>query len=530
MFRGERHERDDAEPESPEDAPLDWDEPAPFQYWPLAEQFDDDSWRALEWSYSREADRTYESVARDTDRPLHECLKVAHSGGATAAVVETRYIDRDYRSEYSALYSRAFESYPDTSHRIHFFGTRPNPKRLWKLSKKDRSSYVGYMVIRPRVLSIVGRTMLRPPTELRGHVRTGVTDSVTFFGQRLTVRGVPFMQQDARLGTCSHVASWMCHYSAALGRSDVAPRAIADFSHLANPSLQVGRPVPSPGLSDHQLSDLLREVGLPPLFYNVDALSDGDRIEEWPDRRRGRNAQATRVCCRYLNSGLPVILLTSPSTGRRGDMHSMVACGYRRINATDDGVQLIAHDDRRGPYRLLDSCLVDEDDVAEVTLTTEQIVAPLPRKLWLPGEAVERLGSQLLLSSAREAQDAYPKASLLLDLHEKSELTLRTYAIDSGRFKERLAKHCKDDRIVEEISYLRLPRYIWVVEAIDRPRRDRGRDPEVVVGHVIFDATSDEQEPRVLSTRVPGVLSVYDIPGSIAVRSSHLRTAGQYSP
>ena len=108
--------------------------------------------------------------------------------------------------------------------------------------------------------------MLKPPPDLEDQVRTVVTSTVNFFGQRLTVRGVPFAQQDTQFGRCAHVAVWICHYTAAL-RDDTQRRLMADFTLLADANVVEGRPLPSQGLTGLQLSNLLRDFGLPPLFY-----------------------------------------------------------------------------------------------------------------------------------------------------------------------------------------------------------------------------------------------------------------------
>jgi hypothetical protein len=55
--------------------------------------------------------------------PLGRCLEVARANGASTVVVETRYVDLDYRSEYSAFYAGTFQSAPDTAQRLHFFRT-----------------------------------------------------------------------------------------------------------------------------------------------------------------------------------------------------------------------------------------------------------------------------------------------------------------------------------------------------------------------------------------------------------------------
>src|SRR4051812_16372580 len=68
------------------------------------------------------------------DRPLERCLEVARAGGARTVVVETRYIDLDYRSEYSSFFSKTFAEIPDTAHRLHFFKSEIAADQLEALS------------------------------------------------------------------------------------------------------------------------------------------------------------------------------------------------------------------------------------------------------------------------------------------------------------------------------------------------------------------------------------------------------------
>lgn len=160
------------------------------------------------------------------DRPLRRCIDVARALGAATMVVETRYLDLDYRSEFSAYYSRQFAVIPDSAHRLHFFKRKLTPKSLSTGAK--RAKYLGYVVIRPSATGAVSRALLPPPPDVADAVRTSVTETVSFFGQSLEVSGVPFAQQDAQLGACAHAAAWMCHYTAFL-RGDVSRRTRADF-------------------------------------------------------------------------------------------------------------------------------------------------------------------------------------------------------------------------------------------------------------------------------------------------------------
>src|SRR5688572_17175844 len=109
--------------EETSEQPQSWELPFPFAHHRLSTDAD---WDRLRDLYRREpGDGTLHLTATSSpsasDRPLMRCLEVARLGGSRTAVIETRYIDSDYRSEYSAFYSKAFRSYEDSTHRIHFF-------------------------------------------------------------------------------------------------------------------------------------------------------------------------------------------------------------------------------------------------------------------------------------------------------------------------------------------------------------------------------------------------------------------------
>ena len=189
--------------------PVRWDEPDPADVISLRA---DEDWQMLH-EYYVEPDQLplLGSGRTDADDAYLRCLEVARESAARTVVIETRYIDADYRSEYSAYYSKAFADIDDSTHRLHFFTSEIEEEQIWNLP--DKPGYLGYVIVRPSPSGMVGRSILRPPPELRAWVRTAIREPVSFFGQRLTVEGVPFMSQDTQLGRCAHAATWMCHYA-----------------------------------------------------------------------------------------------------------------------------------------------------------------------------------------------------------------------------------------------------------------------------------------------------------------------------
>ncbi len=438
-------------------------------------------------------------------RPFDRCMEVARACGSRTAVIETRYLDLDYRSEYSAFFSRTFATTPDNAHRIHFFTTRVSADQIWQLPRDAR--YVGYMIVRPSPLGRVGRTLLPPPPSLADVVQCQVKSTVHFFGQTLNVEGVPFAQQDTQFGRCAHVAAWVCHYSAVL-RDRLERKPMADFSLLADSSVAEGRPLPSPGLTGLQLSNLLRDFGLPPIMYRMGDLPTSGQEPPLPphapDADPGTwDTRAIAVVCRFLNSGYPVLVGT-------GD-HAFVLIGYRRDRnpAGRDWISLVRHDDQRGPYLEVDNILDDCDPATSYRYGPwKLLLAPVPDKLWLLPEAAERAGRDYLL-----ALDAIQPSKTLDSLRSANRLTFRTYAIDAALFKEKARSRRLEADTLREYRLGRFSRMLWVVEAVDRDRRRRGSP--AVLGEALFDSTSSDRRPSPLAVRVPGALLVVQSDGTI---------------
>lgn len=357
--------------------------------------------------------------------------------------------------------------------------------------------------------------MLVPPPGLTDAVRTEVTEQVTFFGQGLSIRAVPFVQQDSQLGRCAHAAAWVCHYTAHR-RGEVGRRTMAAFSLHADPSLGFGRPLPSGGLTVQQLLELLRIFELPPILYDVSQLPPTPKVP-WadpdptppandPDAHPGLwDIRIIPICCRYLNSGYPVLVATQD--------HAFVLCGYQRVPRAGQGdwIRFIRHDDQRGPYLTVDDVLHDVSADGYKYSPWQALIVPLPEKLWLSPEPAERTGGAAMQAVATALSSGFPDSKALLDLINARQLALRTYATTANRFKAELDRRQVDATLIREYRLARFSRLIWVVEAVDRRRRAQG-DP-AVIGEAILDATSSDHDPQFLAIHVPGVAWVHRTKG-----------------
>lgn len=479
-----------------------WNDPDPAEvYHPISDQ---------DWD---------EALVRYTgslnDLPLRRCVEVARSLGAETLVIETRYLDLDYRSEFSAYYSRQFADVPDSAHRLHFFTGKLDSASLWQIPSE--CAYIGYIVVRPALTGLVSRAMLPPPADVANAVRTAVKEKINFFGRDLYVTGVPFAQQDAQLGACAQMAAWMCHFTAQL-RGDAVRRTKADFSLKADACLHPGRSLPTGGLTVQQLSELFRTFELPAMYYLVGDLPSpqlpwqppiptppvGPAVEPgtWDHR-------IVPVACRHLNSGNPVLVGTHN--------HAFILCGYRR-SSRPGWIEFIRHDDQAGPYLVVHDVLNDIDPrTGKVYGAWRTMHVPLPNKLWLSPEAAERKGGQFLLNASAQITTALSGSPLpftpLADLIKLNRLALRTYAVRSNEFKADLARRGLAPEFEAEYRLARLPRYIWVVEAIDRDLRNQGKP--CVLGEAVIDGTSSDHCPEQLALHIHGLMWLQQTDGGV---------------
>jgi len=446
------------------------------------------------------------------DMPLARCLQVARSHGARTVVTETRYVDMDYRSEHHAYYGRGHADVPAHAHRLHFFAGKVDANTDLSALPTDHG-YIGYIVIRPVLVGPVSRAMLPPPADAPG-VRCCVTEKVGFFGQTLTVSGVPFGQQDTGLGACAHVAAWVCHYTAAL-RGDVARRPRGEFALQSDPSLSPERALPSTGLTVQQLSDLLRRFDLPPIFYVLGNLPSGRLPWQPPDptpqpgMAGGEwDTRVFAVMCRHLNGGYPVLVGTYD--------HAFVVIGWSRDPADPAHILFVRHDDQRGPYlpvhNPLNDIMTQMDGLPHAYGPWRTLQVPLPPKLWLAPENAEHKAG-IFLAQAISA----PLAAALLrhtgdtiedlpTLIAAGHIALRTYASPSEAFKRNIVGLGMDPVHVRAYRMARLPKHVWVVEVIDR--RLRQQNQPSVLGEALVDATSSDSFPDVVAYRLHGALIV----------------------
>lgn len=413
--------------------------------------------------------------------PLERLFDVVRVLGAVDVVIERRYIDADYRSEHSQFYSTTFKRYPSVCHRLHFFSAKVEAD-LSNLGDL-KESYLGYSVMRPTPLTPVGRTVVNPPVELSQGTVCCIEDSVDLLGTELVARGMPFVSQDAQYLVCAHAAEWMVLYHAHAVH-DLPRRLPVDIHQSAFGGDIAGRQVPSEGLSVGQILGSLHALGI-----------SASRIELPKSKEASQDAgfmSLPALVCRYVNSQLPPIVLSRD--------HAWVIVGYTMEehlgDTTHDRIVLWRHDDSRGPYIRVEDPWDEQNDMHK---PWGLLVPPLPQKSYLTAEMAENLGRAWLTSIGGNAP-----TSPLGERHTLGRLTFRTYCIRSRRFKQEIAARGLPDDVVRLYQFTHMPRYVWVVEAMDRDLRDDGQP--AVLGEVVLDATAHQHSKSLLVDDTPLII------------------------
>ena len=341
-------------------------------------------------------------------------------------VIEDHYMDRDYVHDMALFYSRSLRGYPNYCQRLHFFSATFDQTK-WKemvttVANRDtnkvllQNSYLGFCVVRPLPGTPVGRTVLPtfgPTTEsgLRREFPSVREYKVHLGAFELSVKGLPFQQQDQGVSACATTALWSSIHNVAKTEGMLAPTPAQITEAASRYVLADGRSLPSEGLNIQQICEATRAAGLEPLVVrSVDPLHDRAQL------------------LGYISSGFAPVLAIQPPEGGVG--HAVCAVGVKlgevsapsnpAISYSDSSSALRAvyvHDDRLGPYAVAE---LGTWTLANGTLATElsirwpdkpidaqehsilkAIIIPTPAKLRMPISRIRGLGLALAQAAGK---------------------------------------------------------------------------------------------------------------------------------
>lgn len=400
-------------------------------------------------------------------------LMEALSGKAKTVAVERHYIDKDYRDTFSNFHSKRFSTPESRCVRLHFFSRAVTREEL-KHTAAIQADYLGYAIIRPTRPNCLGRTLLKPESRatVSGSMRL-CEETTALQGTELTVRGFPFISQDADVTVCAQSALWMIvrYYS---NRYPLYPERYPYQLAKLTEDYSLGRVYPSCGLYLWQMAEALRRLGFSPVTYS---------------RNTFRNA-FDHLLYTYIESGIPVLAATQ--------RHVVVAFGHKSNYVQPNPLPtassfssqfnhaLVVNDDNRIPYQVLREKKQGTNDESRFEFNDiESFIAPLAEKIFLPAESFQKVVTTIL----GRGDVGYKSLSATLSA---APLVLRLFLTTARSFKKRLTERGMGNPLVEQIyRNLPLPHFFWVCEISHMGDYLK----HMIHGEILWDATRNASEP-----------------------------------
>ncbi|QJB31800.1 hypothetical protein HF329_10895 [Chitinophaga oryzae] len=268
-------------------------------------------------------------------------------------VIEYPYVDKVYRDSYYAYFSSKRRRYQKDCIRVSLFDGEVLPEHFRSAAgvASLRERYRGFVVLRPTMPNIIGRSVVSPYAlqehrflSLAGNYQTTVN------AVKLVATGFPHASQDTETLTCAETSLWaVMEYFA--GRypeyKPVMPSVITDTLR----SRSSFRQIPSEGLNIEQMGFALREFGFGTKAYDAAELSP---------------VSFANLFAVYVESGIPLVVAISDRHrgGRIG--HAVVVMG--RSETTDADIDdLTAEEEEDGILATLMKkkgiCITDNADI-----------------------------------------------------------------------------------------------------------------------------------------------------------------------
>ena len=199
---------------------------------------------------------------------------------AKTIVVENEYVDHDFLEDHSGYYVRCFQDYHRKCTRFHFFSEQFDEDNFRNLLAGRESSisattlqksYLGFIVIKPLPVTIIGRTCLKtyPSNNGRRHYPITRPYQANLFGIPLEIKSLAFQEQDSVVAACATSALWSIFQGTGIlfQHPIISP---VEITKAATKQLAFkDRCFPNEGLTLDQMAHAVRKVGLEPTSIEV---------------------------------------------------------------------------------------------------------------------------------------------------------------------------------------------------------------------------------------------------------------------
>lgn len=410
---------------------------------------------------------------------------------ATYFVIEYPYVDRVYRDSYYSYFSSKHGNYKKDCIRVSFFEGSITPEQFRDQYQIEelQNRYLGFMVLRPTIPNIIGRSVISPKALVTGRFLTVASRfQATVSAVKFEVTGFPHSSQDTETLSCAETSVWAIMEYFASKYPEYKP-ALPSIIINALKNRSSFRQIPSEGLNVEQMGFTLREFGFGTKIYS----------------RVKFDEKLTNLLSTYVESGVPLIAALSNAHrgGRIG--HAVLAIG--RADTTDaqiDQLKVTNERDKKlaGILSQRNIQIVDNDDIdrefvfvddnypvyqlAPLNKPTQHyssldwehceiihFLVPLYPKIYLEAFVAKKYIKTLLLESQ-------------FNIPAGTELFLRVFLTSSRSYKDYLARESSFQIDFRDfILDTPMSKFIWVGEISSRELMKR----KLAKGLIIADAT-----------------------------------------
>lgn len=407
-------------------------------------------------------------------------LRAVLEGTCQSVVVEREYIDKDYRDTFANFHAKRFNTPPSRCVRLHFF---KDPIADDQLDGPDPfhlgNEYLGYSVIRATRPNSVGRTFLSD--QLRKDPLSHLClceEKVQVLGDKMTVRGFPFISQDADATVCAESSLWMVLRYLSNRYLNYAETLPFQITKLASNHAIGKRVFPSAGLYSWQLAEALRLREVSPLVYS----------------RAQFGAEFDHLLYTYIESGFPLLTTVDQhvfvSFGHSSDFGTIPAAipgAFRYTSCFNESLTIC--DDNYFPYQSLrkDPARKTGSCSSFTFSDINEFIVPLPEKVFLSAEAAQKAIEKVL----NDPQTGISKHSPSL---AGEDLTLRLFLTTGRALKSKLRQREMGNELIATLyRQIPLPHFVWICEISVTSEYVSGL---TVRGEILWDATRNAYEPN----------------------------------
>jgi hypothetical protein len=441
----------------------------------------------------------------------------------TWALIEYPYIDKLYRDSYYQYFAAKSIDYGRDSIRISFFDREvcmADFRKTEKLALQSlRSSYLGFITLRPTPSRCVGRSFLSPEAfDAPPACLMLASVEVEIFGVEFEVQGFPHVTQDSETMSCAESSLWCLMEYYGNRFPDYKPVKLSAI-HKTLREIIYERQLPSIGLTAVQQGYALRKFGFSVKHYH----------------KKVYDRELRFIFNDYVESGIPFIVgLTLKKHGGEEEYeigHSHIIIGHEALDhgairlqpivtgrhtdevtgapkskfwskvlkyrdrsvALTDSAEFpknyIAIDDNHAPYKALDygnplQSLYGLSATKVSHVTIDSLVVPLNERINIDSVMARRTFQRILGEKA--IWDQGKSLSIFEDPNVPSELVTRVLLASSRTYKAKLVSNPDIHPDIREVIVgISMPRFVWIMElsTVDLYRNNQA------IGVIVIDAT-----------------------------------------